>query len=171
MFYNQNEMGTKEARHRFLFRYKDIENNFPQIISKWYQFEEQNFPIINSLIESLMPNKYFDNKTFLTVAQALDGYHKRYINKSEGIGFEKRLDQIYEKFSDIKTLQSIKTSLPNAAKSRHYYSHLFKEEKDKILGVQELYQITKDLKKLLTCCVLNEIGLSHELIEANLFWL
>ncbi len=54
--------------------------------------------------------------------------------------------------------------LKAATGSRHYYSHILKiekkQEKSALDGI-ELYNLTKKLRVLLICCVLNFLGLPN----------
>jgi hypothetical protein len=47
--------------------------------------------------------------------------------------------------------------------SRHYYSHFYKKKaNDHLVSGKDLYLLTQQLKKLLTCCVLYETGFTNQ---------
>ena len=76
--------------------------------------------------------------------------------------------RLLEEFKDIKKLKLTDTDLEAANGSRNYYSHILKLEKkeDKhALEGWELFDLTKKLRVLLICCVLNFMGMDNDKIN------
>ena len=112
----------------------------------------------------------FDVPDFLIIAQALDGYHKRFVNKKNGKDHQKYEDGIrilLKQFEDVECIQKCHINPKVVTQSRDKYSHLLLDE-DKPLAVEgeDLYWLTEKCKILLTCCILNMLGLTNK--EINL---
>ena len=107
---------------------------------------------------------------FLIIAQALDGYHKRFVNKKDGRDIQKYQEQIevlLNKFKTVKAIKACKIDPIVLKDSRHKYSHLYPDdEKSQAVEGGDLYWLTEKCKILLTCCILNMLGLTNK--EINL---
>ena len=106
---------------------------------------------------------------FLIIAQALDGYHKRFVNKKNGKDHQKYEDGIrilLKQFEDVECIQKCHINPKVVTQSRDKYSHLLLDE-DKPLAVEgeDLYWLTEKCKILLTCCILNMLGLTNKEIN------
>jgi hypothetical protein len=154
--------------HKFLFFHTDVRDEFSKIMDKWFSFDEKLLPIINHLVESIKVKKYFQSTDFLIIVQALEGYQRRFIDKNNhpDTPLEQRLKNLKNLFTkSVKKIRSIDPK--TVSESRNYYSHFYnKDENVKILTTQELIVVTEQLKNLLYCCVLFEIGLSLEKISS-----
>jgi hypothetical protein len=107
---------------------------------------------------------------FLIIAQALDGYHKRFINKKDGRDvrkYEEQIDILLNQFKDVEVIKKCKINAEILKDTRHKYSHLYPDD-EKSLAVEgdDLYWLTEKCKVLLTCCILNMLGLTNK--EINL---
>ena len=140
------------------------------MLSLWHDIFDKMAPISNYLIDSLQKKNRFDVPDFLIIAQALDGYHKRFVNKKNGKDIRKYEDQIeilLNQFKDVKAIEKCHIKPIVLADSRNYYSHLFPdEEKKSAVESEDLYWLTEKCKVLLTCCILNLLGLTNK--EINL---
>lgn len=179
---------NKENKHESVFLYRKnvpvdpkalslvkfgiLKDKLPSMLYIWHKNFKNIAPISSYLIESLQKNKNkFDVPDFLIIAQALDGYHKRFVNKKDGKDIRKYEDQIeilLEQFEDVKAIQQCKIKPVVLRDSRHKYSHLYPDE-EKSLAVEgeDLYWLTEKCKILLTCCILDMLGLTNK--EINLF--
>ena len=142
------------------------------IIKKWVADYEQLAPICSYLIESIHP-KTFDAPDFLIIAQALDGYFKRFVNKKDGKNtkqYEHQIKKLLEHFKGVKALQACNLDAKVLAHSRHKYSHLIPDDEtknvEKAVSGEELYYLTRKAIVLLTCCILDNLGLTTEDINA-----
>ena len=64
-----------------LFSYRDIEEDFPDIISKWYKKYDDLESSFNLLIEQFFNDKRFSENTFLNLAQCIESFHAHTRNK------------------------------------------------------------------------------------------
>lgn len=153
-----------------LIKFDKFKDKLPSMLRFWHSNFDKIAPISGYLIDSIQRKNRFDVPDFLIVAQALDGYHKRFVNKKDGKDHRKYEDQIDILLKQFKNVDAIKKCRINPfvlADTRNYYSHLFPdEEKKSAVEGGDLYWLTEKCKVLLTCCILNLLGLTNE--EINL---
>ena len=65
-----------------LIRFSELQKKMPLMLQTWHKNFESLSPISGYLITSLKKNRYFGAPDFLIVAQALDGYFKRFVGKN-----------------------------------------------------------------------------------------
>lgn len=103
------------------------------------------------------------------LAQAIDGYHCRFVNGSNKIGYKKRIEDLLGRFKDVQMLNNSKLNPTIVCNSRNYYSHFFMPKKgQEIYSGKKLYEQTIELRKLLVCCILNLIGFNNSDIDIML---
>ncbi len=150
----------------------------PEILKTWHQKYEQISQICHYLL-SILDYDEFDIPDFLIIAQALDGYHKRFINKKDGKDIRKYKDQIdamLDWFADVESIRKCYIDSKMMADTRNKYSHLIPDEEDEgktIAKGAELFRLTQKAKILLTACILDLLGLNHKEIEVcfnNSIW-
>ena len=153
-----------------LIKFGLLKNKVPSMLSEWHKEYHNVSPISNYLIESLRRENPFDVPDFLIIAQALDGYHKRFVNKRDGKDIKKYEEQIkvlLNKFDDIEAIKKCNINPTILKNTRHKYSHLYPDDEDTIVAKgRDLYWLTEKCKILLTCCILNLLGLTND--EINL---
>lgn len=153
-----------------LIKFDLLKEKIPAMLNQWHDNFDKIAPISSYLIDSLQKKNRFDVPDFLIIAQALDGYHKRFVNKKDGKDHQKYEDGIrilLEQFEDVECIQKCHINPKVVTQSRDKYSHLLLDE-DKPLAVDgdDLYWLTEKCKILLTCCILNLLGLTNK--EINL---
>jgi hypothetical protein len=69
-----------DKRHlrEFLFTYQDLEDNFEQIICKWFHLKNKIEPVVLLLLDSFHNKGKFTENRFLNIVQALETYHRRF---------------------------------------------------------------------------------------------
>lgn len=153
-----------------LVKFDLLKSKLPSMLIKWHENFDRIAPISSYLIDSLQKKSRFDVPDFLIIAQALDGYHKRFVNKKNGKDHQKYEDGIrilLEQFEDVECIQKCHINPIILRDSRHFYSHLSPdEEKKSAVDGDDLYWLTEKCKILLTCCILNMLGLTNK--EINL---
>ena len=153
-----------------LVKYDLLKDKLPSMLIKWHENFDRIAPISSYLIDSLHKKSRFDVPDFLIIAQALDGYHKRFVNKKNGKDHQKYEDGIkilLKQFEDVDCIQKCNIDPIILRDSRNFYSHLSPdEEKKSAVDGDDLYWLTEKCKILLTCCILNMLGLTNE--EINL---
>lgn len=153
-----------------LIKFDNLKYKLPSMLKIWHENFERMAPISSYLIESLQKKSRFDVPDFLIIAQALDGYHKRFVNKKNGKDHRKYEDGIrilLGQFKEVDCVQRCHIDPIVLRDSRDKYSHLYPDdEKSKAVAGEELYWLTEKCKILLTCCILNMLGLTNS--EINL---
>ena len=146
----------------------------PEILRRWHDCYEQMSPITKYLEQAVTEQKdEFDSPDFLIIAQALDGYHKRFVNKKDGKDtkqYEHQIKKLLEHFKGVEALQTCNLDAKVLAHSRHKYSHLIPDDEtknvEKAVSGEELYYLTKKGIVLLTCCILDNLGLTIDEINS-----
>ena len=145
-------------------------SKLPKILKIWHQKYGQLSQICHYLL-SVIDYDVFDIPDFLIIAQALDGYHKRFLNKKDGKDIRKYRDQIdamLDWFGDVDSIRKCHMDSQMMADTRNKYSHLVPDEEDEgkvIARGTELFRLTQKAKILLTACILDLLGLTHKEIE------
>lgn len=160
-FFEEKQNFMKPKRHQFLFKHSNIRDAFPNIIKKWYGVEENVAPIRNHLISSVKIKSVFTSVDFLIIAQALEGYHRRFVSKKDKT-LKVRLEELINIFEGVNKITNSPINISHVVNSRNYYSHFF-EKKVNVLDGVELFNLTNQLRNLLICCVLRLIGFDIEL--------
>jgi hypothetical protein len=161
---------SKDPHSEQLIKYDVLSGKLPKILKSWHEQYERVSPIAGYLIQSLNNSNTFDVPDFLIIAQALDGYHKRFVNKKGGKDHQKYEDGIkilISQFDNVDCVKKCNIDPLILKDSRNFYSHLSPdEEKKSAVNGDSLYWLTEKCKVLLTCCILNMIGLTNK--EINL---
>lgn len=149
-----------------LLQYDKIANKVSNIMKKWYSDYEQMSPICDYLIQSTHRG-CFDAPNFLVIAQALDGYYKRFVNKKKQ-EYKKQIELLLEHFENVDLLQKCKIDAEVLKQSRHKYSHLIPDDDEKMqqaLSGEALHRLTRKAMVLLVCCILDNLGLTTDEIN------
>lgn len=154
-----------------LIKYDKLSERIPSIYSQWHDNYKQLSPIVERLIRSMTPG-VFDAPDFLIIAHALDGYFKRFVNKKDGKDhrqYEQGIKILLEHFKDVELLQKCNLDPKELTDARNKYSHVYSDDEEGFSNVPEgedLLWLTKKCIVLLTCCILECIGLTND--EINL---
>ncbi len=153
--------------HVNLIKYEALREKLPAMLKAWHANHDQVAPIASYLIRSMRSDTPFDSPDFLIIAEALDGYFKRFENRKDGRDTRKYkdgIDKLLDLFCDIDVIQHCHINSSVVTDSRDKYSHLYPDEeqadKQVVAGVG-LYWLTQKCKILLTCCILKMIGLNN----------
>ena len=133
-----------------LIKFGILKEKLPTMLNTWHENFEKMAPISSYLIESLQKKNRFDVPDFLIIAQALDGYHKRFVNKKDGKDvrkYEEQIEILLNKFKDVKVIKQCKIKPEILTDSRNYYSHLFPDEEIKTaVKGDDLYWLTEKMQ-------------------------
>ncbi len=149
-----------------------LKEKMPEILKQWYANYEQVAPISHYLIKSFENRDTFDTPDFLIVAQALDGYFIRFVNHKDCKDtrqYKHQLDKLLEVYKGVELLQKCNLDTEVLTQSRHKYSHLLPDDVESVARAvegEELYWLTQKCIVLLSCCILDMLGLSVD--EINL---
>ena len=161
-----------EIHENPLIKYDQLRYKISYMFKTWHENYSQIYPICNHLITAIQNEGEFDNSNFLIIAQALDGYFKRFVNKKDGKDtkqYEHQIKKLLEHFGGVQLLQKCKLDAKVLSHSRHKYSHLIPDTETKNVEMavsgEELYYLTRKSIVLLTCCILDFLGLTIEEIN------
>lgn len=167
-----DRQSSKEPWILSLIKFYELKERMPSVLKRWHSNYEQIAPICKYLIRSLNTESVFDAPEFLIVAQALDGYFKRFVNKKDGKNnkkYQRQIEILLNEFKDIEVLKACALDAEVLTQTRHKYSHLIPDGDEKITKAvegEDLYWLTQKCIILLTCCILDMLGLTTE--EINL---
>lgn len=152
-----------------LIPFNELNDKLPSILKRWFDNYDQLSQICHYLL-STMNDEEFDAPDFLIIAQALDGFHKRFLNKRRGKDHRKYKDQIdamIKEYRDVRAVANCHIDSDVMTNTRNKYSHLFPDSEDKgnEASGHELFRLTQKAKVLLTCCILDLLGLTHQEID------
>lgn len=168
LFFKKEE--SYDPGFRSVIKLKELKDKIPSMLQLWHSNFEKVAPISHYLINSLQNNNRFDVPDFLIIAQALDGFHKRFVNKKDGKNIKKYEDQIkvlLNQFNNVEVIKKCHINPEILKDSRHKYSHLFPDDEESLaVEGEDLYWLTEKCKILLTCCILDMLGLTNK--EINL---
>lgn len=149
--------------HKYLFTYNRINEFYSQTVRAWFSLGKDYAPIRNHLLDSITRKQTWKSTDFLIIIQALEGYHRRFINIRAN-NLKERIENLCNKFSDITRLNITNDDIKHTIKSRNYYSHFYKN-KDGVLDGLDLFRLSKKMRLLLICCILSLLGLPNSKID------
>lgn len=148
-----------------------------ELLKHWHTRYNEIAPISSYLIKSTDYQTEFDAPDFLIVAQALDGYWKRFFyrqrTKEPGIpSYKEKLEQLLSFFgNDVAIIQSLGLDTTVASQTRNKHSHMGpdgeKGTEQAISDPTQLRILTLRMKILLLCCLLDYMGLSPKEIDTS----
>lgn len=162
--YLYKDKPEKIQDHNFLFKHADVSDVFPDMFRRMYTNESISL-IWTMLLDSLEKKRVFTSNDFLLVAQALDGFAKRF---RTGRSIGNQLAALRDEFQDIGRVNLTDEDLTEATGSRNYYSHVLRvdlKENKKAQDGLKLYDLMGRMRVLLICCVLGFLGLDHAKIN------
>lgn len=163
---------AKLNRDIFLFRYEDMPDRIPDLLAKWMSDSDNLQPIKNHLVDSLVYKPVVGSVDFLQVIQAIEGVWWRFredtyravnnIPKRKKTSLTTIIKEITKAFGDIPSVSSMNLDVESVVDSRNYYSHFVdKSKKPKTLDGLQLYNLTRQIRTILLCLVLELLGLTH----------
>lgn len=163
-------------RGSFLFSYDIIKEEFKTIIKKWYSEQGDIAPIRHHLIECVRQKGTFSSVDFLIVIQGIEGFWWRFkdndyrqehnLKKNFQTNLYTIIEELVNEFKDINRLNLNELNINDVVDSRHYFSHFVpKGKKPHAKDGLELFELTKQLRKLLVCCLLNFVGFTNDQIS------
>lgn len=163
--YQYKEKRVEEiSRHEMLFDFTDVQQKFEEMYRLYYS-DRNIAQIWTNLIDSLEKKRVYSSNDFLVVAQAVDGFS---ICFRKEMGFLDQCKALRDEFHDVEKVSISDSELESIKSSRHYYSHILsidKKAKTHVLEGIDLYKLTRKLRVLLICCILNFLGFDNGLIN------
>lgn len=167
---------AKIDRDEFLFCYEDISNQLQEILPKWMSDNDNLQPIKSHLVDSLVYKPIVGSVDFLQVIQAIEGVWWRFrddayktahsIPRRKQTTLHTIIHELLGSLQTIPTISRMEVDIDEVVDSRVYYTHFVdKARRPKVLDDWELYKLTKKMRTVLLCLVLELLGLSHDDIE------
>jgi hypothetical protein len=163
-YIQSNNLRPKSPYERPIFNYNLIADQFTPILNNWMSIDKRLEPILNYLIKSFQNDHYFDPSNFMTIINAVEGFHRRF-RDSKRIELKVRLNSLVSEFHAINIITRLDIDAHKIEKNRHYYSHFYEEDFEYLYDMDELFGVTVNLRILLICCILKHIGFSDKLLD------
>lgn len=166
VLYKQENLKNKDENIflNMLFSYEQVKGDFHHIIKKWYNETKDIAPIRSHLIDSIQYKSVYSCLDFQILAYAIEGYCIRFRKEEE---FTVMMEKLISHFKDIKCIQNDNINIAQLRDSRNQYSHFFKDGKKKnVIDGLELLHLTRKLRRLLICCILEFMGLDIPKIQS-----
>ncbi|WP_075351128.1 ApeA N-terminal domain 1-containing protein [Algoriphagus marinus] len=165
LYYKQRlGLRDKSPYDRPVFNFNHIENSLNSILCNWMAIDSKLEPILNYLVKSFQNDNYFDTSNFMIIVNALEGFHRRFRNDGH-VDLKVRLDFLFDEFQNVIDIGKIKLDSFRIARNRHYYSHFYEKDFQYLYDLQGLVDVTFELRKLLYCCILKQIGFNDALLK------
>lgn len=149
------QFSERKQDWEMLFTYKNIKNDFENIMQKWFHNYEKFEAPFNLVLSQYYVSKYYLENLFINVAQAAESFHRRIDlvddtpKEQQDIEFQNKVDRILEVApEDLKNWVESRIKKP-----KHFYDtrlkYILKEfsndELDKMIGDQNKF--VKDIVK------------------------
>jgi hypothetical protein len=138
------------------------------MLAKWHEVYTELSPIVKLLFNNANEDIY-DSSNFVGLAQGLDGFFKRFVNRLDGKDtrkYEDGIKKLIERLKDVNVVKACKIDARQLRDTRDKYTHYLPEcEKPNALEGDELLWLTHKCRVLLTCCILDCLGLTNEEIN------
>ena len=176
-----SEINNFPERHQFPFKFKDIENEFNDILTNWFCIYEKLTPIINIWYNFLTNDKLSIENKFILTCQVLETFHTRFKQKNEtyiegecskhdknpyfATRIKKLIDFLRKNISDniFKDFNELDVLSKLIKETRNYYTHY--DEKLNKWNKNELLKYTPELINMLHILVLFEIGIKPNILK------
>ena len=151
-----------------VIKFNQFSDKIPAMLAKWHEVYTELSPIVKLLFNNGNEDIY-DTSNFVGLAQGLDGYFKRFVNKLDGKDtrkYKEGIEKLIKRLQDVDVVKVCNIDAEQLRDSRDKYTHLFPEgEKPNALEGDELLWLTHKCRVLLTCCILDCLGLTNEEIN------
>ena len=143
---------------------RKLVDRIPTFYANYHSVYDKISTLTKYLLTSLNVNE-FDAPDFVIVAQALEGYYQRFLKGTEGIG-NRKWEELIKRFDDIDAIKECNINADVLKDTRDVYSHLYIDDSPSVVTeINELIILTQKCKVLLTCCILEQIGMTHQEIS------
>lgn len=156
----QIEDNKRITQYDFLFTYADVQNDYQNLIIKWFNNQEKIETALNPFIDTFYKN-VFNADIFLNTIKSLEAYHREFLRHSRMAQIE-RYKELFERvrraLNPILKIRSKPKFCERIKKYRNDLTHSnFRIAKK--LNYKELYKLTQQIKVILLCNLLYDLGL------------
>lgn len=147
-----------------LIWFEKLRDKVPSMIEHWHDNYDLIAPLNNHLLHSISWDN-FEPPDYLLVAIALEGFSKRFNKK--GNTFREHIQALLEYYKDVDVVKKCNIDPEVLVQTRNKYAHLGLDSSDRGKEAKgfELFRLTQKSKVLLSCCLLNELGLTIDEIN------
>lgn len=146
-----------------------LKDRIPNYIEKYHTVYDKIETLTRYLLTSIHTSD-FDAPIFIVVAQALEGYYHRFLKGTDGVS-SRKWEALIDRYNNIKAVKDCNINADVLKATRDRYSHLYIEENPEETNVAEgadLIILTHKCKILLTCCILEQIGMTTDEINKSI---
>jgi hypothetical protein len=166
----KHKKGNKKTKHfsSMLFPFSYIKDGWENKIKNWYQAYEKYGEIFNLYFHACMNNNIFNHYQFLFLTQILESYDRKN-NPPSKEHFSNRILRLINNCTINKLIFDDNGSdlfVQKVNDTRNFYTHYDDSDKPhKISSIDELYDTSRKLDKLVKYYMYKEIGFSELQIE------
>lgn len=153
----------------FLFSYKDIKENFVEILNNWIENHDKNQNEYQAFCNVIADksSKFNIYSHYFQLISALEGYHTRNFQKE--IEFRKRLNELIKE-SDVKSVLTLNSQLQQSIENCIYDLRNGIAHSKKTIEITERVTSSFEYLKLVALLImLKDISLNHAQISKNIF--
>lgn len=151
-----------------LIRYEELGERIETYITNWHKRYELIKPIVTNYIYGLQYKEIIEPIDFVIVAESIEGYFKRFVNKLDGKDnqkFGEEVQKLLDKFKGVDILDKCAINPIVVKDTRDTYVHLYDEKENeekrrKAVGLSGLEDLTYRCRIFLTCCIMDYMGLT-----------
>ena len=147
-----------------LIWFEKLKDKVPSLLKQWHENYDLIAPLNKHLLHSISWDN-FEPPDYLLVAIALEGFSKRFYKK--GNSYRERIQALLEYYKDVDVVRNCNIDAEVLVQTRNKYAHLGLDSLDRgkeATGL-ELFRLTQKSKVLLSCCLLDELGLTIDEIN------
>lgn len=143
--------------------YDDLKENAEVIFNKWMNLDERLDPIVKTLILLNEKDRNFTLNDFLNITQCIDGFY-RITRNVEQSKFKKKLTDLISELTFLRNIGFSDDEINQIIDNRDHYTHIQLNKTIKKFSIQELYNKTRKLHRLLLLLLFKEVGFSNEML-------
>jgi len=160
----------------FLFTYDRIEDLYENLLNRWFAKKEKLDISLNSFFNTLY-SPIFNVDIFLNTVKALEAYHREFINKDNVYQIDRYAELFMrgrKAFNPFLKIRSKAKFCRKIRDSRNDFTHNNPHKNNKKINYVFLFKITEQIKVILICNILIDLGIDlnriHDFIgKSDLF--
>jgi hypothetical protein len=142
--------------HDMFFSLPSVEGRICELFRKWLAGYKSMTEVYNLYFYK---SRGMLHNVFLSKAQALEEFHRSTRPGSGKWGFKSRIENLFERFSDVMKFTGEKQIFSQLVLDhRDYYSHWFQKKESKVFKDVRLDYLSRDANLLLEMCLISQMG-------------
>jgi ApeA N-terminal domain 1/Apea-like HEPN len=154
-----------------LIPYKSISSNFENILKNWIDCREKLHTVFIPFFSNYYSPFYYASDKFLNLTRAVEAFHREAFNQRNAY-FKKRVKEVLSTYSrcfngllKIRSKEQFAEKIKNL---RNHFTHSNPLEAGMDKYSLQLHFYSERLQIILTCAILNYIGIDRNLIKEHL---